>query len=137
MLTVTLTPSGGFPRAVNLTCAPVPQYTECAFSQATSAPLSGGPQNLKLTVSTRAVLGAGQQVGIRNEGSGLSSALAAALWPGVLVAGLAGGRSRQFNRGLRQVLLLAGITASVVSLQGCVNQWIPVTGTAPGNYVLY
>jgi parallel beta-helix repeat protein len=136
VLTVTLTPSGGFPRAVNLTCAPVPQYAECAFSQATSAPLSGGPQSLKLTVSTSAVLGAAQQVARLNQRKGPSSALAAALWPGILVTGLAGGRSRRFNRKLRQVLLLAGITASVVSLQGCVNQWIPVTGTAPGNYVI-
>jgi parallel beta-helix repeat protein len=137
VITVTVTPSGGFPRALNLTCSQAPLYAECIFSQPTTKPLSSGPQTVKLTVSTSSLFGYGNQIGsltpqrqIRKTGSVVLSCL---LLPALLLCGLAGKAPRRLS-GHRRLLLLLALAAFGIGLQGCSGR-LPL-GTPPGNYVL-
>jgi Bacterial Ig-like domain (group 3) len=135
VITVTVTPFGGFPRAVNLTCSQVPLYAECVFDKSTTGTLSKGPQTVKLTVSTSSVFHYGHQIGTlaprpRSRTSDIT--VLAGLWAPILLCGIAGKvPSRLKHLNPRLLLLLAALG---FSLQGCSGQ-LPL-GTPAGDYVL-
>jgi hypothetical protein len=138
VINITVTPSGGFPRAVNLTCSQAPLYAECVFDQSTTHPLSSGPQTIKLTVSTSSVFRYGKQVSSRSPGQqsrGHNAAvLSVLLLPIFLLCGVSSNAPHCLNQRSKRLLLLLAIASFGISLQGCSGR-LPL-GTSPGDYVL-
>jgi parallel beta-helix repeat protein/putative cofactor-binding repeat protein len=137
ILSVTVTPIAGFPRAVTLTCAPVPLNAECVFAQTTTTPLSAGPQTVKLTVSTSSLFGYGHQVSalapLHKSRKGGSAALAGLLLP-ILALGLKGKSAGRCKERSRHILFLTIIATLSLGLSACSGR-LPLP-TPPGNYVL-
>jgi parallel beta-helix repeat protein len=138
IISVTITPSGGFPRAVNLSCSQAPLYAECVFAKSITDPLSKGPQTVKLTVSTSSVFRYGNQVGalapVSRTGKGASAVLAGLMLPTIVLLGLTGKFPGRFDARLRHLLLAMTIAAATMGLNACSGR-LPL-GTPPGDYVL-
>lgn len=139
ILTVTLTPSGGFPGSVALSCSSLPAHAQCSFDPATSKPLSGGPQTVNLWLDTSDVLGYGQGVKTltgrnRPVDGNASSVFTASLFPMLALWGLMGVKSRRINLRLRRFLLVFVLAGASMSLVACSGR-LPGS-TEPGNYVV-
>ena len=139
ILTVTVTPSGGFPRSVNLSCSSLPDHAQCSFDPSTTKPLSNGPQTVKLLLDTSDVLGYGDKVG-KLTGSGhplgrsATSFWAILFFPFVALCGFGGGTSKHFTITQRKLLLLVATCSMGMSLTACSGK-LPGS-TSPGNYVV-
>lgn len=138
IISVTVTPSGGFPRAVNLGCSRAPLYAECVFAKSITDPLSKGPQTVRLTVSTSSVFRYGNQVGVlapaSRTGKGASAVLAGLMLPTIVLLGLTGKFPSCFDGRLRRLLLVMTIAAVTMCLNACSGR-LPL-GTPSGDYVL-
>lgn len=138
-LTVTVTPSGGFPDAVKLACSSVPEHAQCVFKPATTKPLCDGVQTIQLTVNTSDVLGYGNRVGrlgSPNLGAtkGYSPLFAGILFPFGTFCGFLGYFSRRSSTLLHRLLLWIGVAALGLGLQAC-NGRLPGE-TPPGAYTI-
>lgn len=138
MLTVTLTPIGGFPGTVLLGCSSLPQHTQCSYNPSTSKPLSGGPQTVRLTVDTSDLLDYGHQVGKEGapnfrQGKGRSIMFASLLLP-MLLYGVGGGASTVKRNSWRRLMLLLLLASIGISLSACSGK-LPGS-TSPGNYMI-
>ncbi len=63
VLTVTVTPIGGFKGSVALGCDEEPDHTQCIFRDGNTISLASGPKTVSLTVNTSDVYGYGDRVG--------------------------------------------------------------------------
>jgi parallel beta-helix repeat protein len=139
VLSVTVTPSGGFADAVTLGCNSVPDHAQCVFSPQTTQALSGGAQTVKLTRNTSDVLDYGNKVGsvgrphfgFEKPGTPL---LAGILFPFVTFCSLIGCLFRRSNVRLQRLLLLVAVAALNLTLQACSGQ-LP-RKTPPGTYTI-
>jgi hypothetical protein len=139
VLSVTVTPSGGFADAVTLGCNSVPDHAQCVFSPQTTQALSGGAQTVKLTLNTSDVLDYGNKVGsvgrphfgFEKPGTPL---LAGILFPFVTFCSLIGCLFRRSNVRLQRLLLLVAVAALNLTLQACSGQ-LP-RKTPPGTYTI-
>lgn len=139
VLTLTVTPVGGFPGTVALGCASVPTHTLCNFKPSTSPPLSNGAQTVQFTVNTSDVLGYGQRVGkltlpgfpSRENGS---PRLAGVLFPLMMLCGLVGAATRRLDLRLRRLFLLVAIAGLSFSVAACSGKLPGVT--PPGTYTV-
>jgi parallel beta-helix repeat protein len=139
ILTVTVTPSGGFPRSVNLSCSSLPEHAQCSFDPPTTKPLSNGPQTVKLLLGTSDVLGYGDRVGNlsgsdRPLHGSPTSFWAILFFPFVALCGLGGGSSKRFTLTQRKLLLLVAICGVGMNLTACTGK-LPGS-IPPGNYVV-
>jgi hypothetical protein len=138
IISITITPSGGFPRAVNLGCSQAPLYAECVFAKSITDPLSKGPQTVKLTVSTSSVFRYGNQVGalapVSRTGKGASAVLAGLMLPAIVFLGLSGKFPSRLDGPLRRILWVIMIAVATMGLSACSGR-LPL-GTPPGDYVL-
>jgi hypothetical protein len=135
---ITLTPSGGFSRAVNLACSALPDHAQCIFDPATSKPLSNGVQTITLTINTSDIPGYGHEIGKSTHLKKLSPdkrALMIAFWlPFTAFCFLKSGLASRSTL-LGHLLLMVSITAGLgLFLTGCGGK-LPGT-TAPGDYVI-
>jgi hypothetical protein len=138
MVVITLTPSGGFPSAINLDCSSLPDHAQCIFDAATSKPLSNGVQTISLTINTSDIPGYGLEIGkstrLKKPSPDNRAPMIALLFPVTLLCFLKGGLSRR-SKFLRKHFFLVSIIASLgVCLAGCSGK-LPGT-TPPGDYVI-
>ncbi len=138
VLSLTVTPFGGFTDPVKFGCNSVPDHTQCVFSQQTTQPLSDGTQSVQFTINTSDVLGYGQKVGeLRLPPIGQKSAallLATVLWPLGILCGLLGGLFRRSYRRLGRLLMLLAVVGIGLSLEACSGK-LPGE-TPPGSYTI-
>jgi parallel beta-helix repeat protein/putative cofactor-binding repeat protein len=137
VLTITVTPIGGFPRSVNLACTQVPLHALCNLAQSTTNPLSNGPQTIKLTISTSDLERYGSQVGSLSTEPpalrGSSKLLAGLFLPILLLCRTKKEKSRHKQPTLRLLSFVALIGLGI-ALQGCSGR-LPES-TPPGDYLL-
>jgi parallel beta-helix repeat protein/putative cofactor-binding repeat protein len=138
VLTLTVTPIGGFPRSVNLACTQVPLHALCNLARSTTNPLSSGPQTIKLTISTSDLERYGNQVGhLSTEPptlKGRSELLAGLFLPILLLCRTAKEKLPPRKRGPVRLLSLVLLVGLGIALQGCSGR-LPEP-TPPGNYIL-
>ncbi|WP_419804313.1 Ig-like domain repeat protein [Terriglobus sp.] len=124
VVTLTASPLGGYDQPVHLSCGPLPVNAECAFERDTTAPLSGGPQQVKLLVNANVLLKWGPEGTVsrlepgRGFGRGLGGGLGRELGSGLLAAGVLclGLRRRRWNGGC---IAAVAVCAGALWLQGC------------------
>ena len=132
--TVTVTPTGPIPDAVNLSCSSgLPTGVTCAFSTNPFPNLANGPVTSALVVNTTER----QTTTVRLERHGAIYAL----WLPVLGLALAGtgiGGSVSRKRRLLMGLILVGFFSLVVFLPGCgtTPPTTTTTGTPAGTYII-
>lgn len=135
ILTVTLTPVGGFTGSVTLGCSGVPDHAQCAFPQGATASLAKGVKTVELGINTSDVYGYGRQVSSviapPGHGEGVAGvAFAAMLLPAFGFWGLWSRR-----RGwLRNLCLAVAALVVILGTQSCGGK-IPAK-TAPGAYTI-
>ena len=139
VLTVKLTPLGGFNHAVALSCSSVPADAQCVFNpSSTTKPLADGTQTMQLVLNTSTVYEYGNQVGRASTPAAPGSRrrspfVFALLLPLFALYGpLGAGMHRLRNRMLP--LLLFGLLTGALLLQGCTGK-LPGT-TPPGSYTV-
>ena len=130
-LAVTVTPLGGFPGNVQLSCASVPVHAQCYFASGSTVALATGPQTVTLTINTSDVLEYGNKVGRLNSPAVSRSShtlpiLAGLLLPALLLPG--------FRRRPKHRLLLLLAMAGLLGAQGCSGK-LPAK-TPPGTYAI-
>jgi hypothetical protein len=138
VLTLNVTPFGGFTDPVKFGCSSVPDHTQCVFSQQTTKPLSGGTQSVQFTINTSDVLGYGPKVAeLQSPRTGKQSAaplLATILWPLGMFCGLVGGFFRRSSKRLGRLLMLLAVVGLSLSLEACSGK-LPGE-TPPGSYTI-
>jgi hypothetical protein len=120
MVTVTVTPQGGFSGPVNLSCGTLPQYFSCSFS-APSVTLtsSGGAVTSTLTINSAVV-----QTAWAPRFGGLAGGIVAAtaLWLPALAGLLIGGCRRRRNprrAHIRTLAMFCLCCAGLAAMSGC------------------
>lgn len=139
ILSVTVTPIGGFPGTVALGCSTLPVHTLCNFKPSTTPLLSNGAQTVQFTLNTSDVLGYGQKVGALTVPGFPSShngslRFAGVLFPLMMLGGFAGAASRRSNSTLRRLLLVVAIACLSLNLAACSGKLPGVT--PPGTYTV-
>ncbi len=137
-ISVILTPSGGFPGAVNLGCSTLPDHAQCIFESEISKPLSDGTQTITLTINTSDIPGYGRQIDesarLKNLLSDDRFPLFATLFPFTTLFFLQCGFYRR-TRFLRKHLVLVSMMLGLgLCLAGCSGK-LPGT-TLPGDYII-
>jgi parallel beta-helix repeat protein len=134
LMSVTVTPIGGFAGSVLLSCSRVPDHTQCVFSNGSQVSLASGAKTVQLTINTSDVYGFGQPVsrstpfGSNKNGGPLAAAL---LVPALGLLGLSG-RKLTMLRFLLIVWITIGLLAAMLCIQSCSGK-LPAK-TAPGTY---
>ncbi len=135
VMTVTITPVGGFKGSVSLSCNGVPDHTQCVFPGGTSVSLADGAKTVQLAINTSDVYGYGDKVSRMRMspsiGGRVSGVLAVLLFPTFGFLGLAR-RKRTALVSLRKLGLALGILAVMIGLQSCSGMF--PAKTAPGTY---
>jgi parallel beta-helix repeat protein len=139
VLSVTVTPSGGFTDSVTFGCNYVPEHTQCVFKPQTSRPLSEGAQTVQLTLNTSDVFAYGDKVGrvdrphvgAETRGAPLRAGL---LFPSVTLCSLFGCLCGRSNSRLRRLLPLVAVAGLGLSLEACSGK-LPGE-TSPGTYTI-
>ncbi len=139
ILSVTVTPIGGFPGTVSLGCSALPVHTLCNFKPSTTSPLSKGSQAVQFTLNTSDVLGYGQKVGtlsVPGFPSRHNSSLqfAGILLPLMMLGGFTGTASRRCNSQVRRLLLIVAAACMSLNIAACSGQLPGVT--PPGTYTV-
>ena len=134
ILTVTLTPIGGFNHAVQLSCGGLPLYAQCVFDPAGAVSLAAGPQQVQLMVNTDQIFEYGKEVGSQQPAQFVANQRPALL--AVLTLPLALWRLRRKRHlvtrlSLGLIILLAGALWSAV---GCSGK--QPGSTPPGAYTI-
>jgi parallel beta-helix repeat protein len=134
LMSVTVTPIGGFAGSVLLSCSSVPDHTQCVFSNGSQVSLASGARTVQLTINTSDVYGYGQPVsrsapfGSNKNGGSLAAGL---LVPALWLLGLSG-RKLTMLRFLLIVWITIGLLAAMLCMQSCSGK-LPAK-TAPGTY---
>ncbi len=135
MLNVTVTPIGGFSGSVNLSCAGVPDHSQCTFPQGSEIALASGAKTVQVAVNTSDVYGYGKLVQSAQNtpalGSRLKGWLALAFLPDLGILGCSR-RSRLNSMQVGGLILI--VAAMLFSLQACSGK-LPGK-TLPGKYNL-
>ena len=134
VVTVTVTPIGGFKGSVGLSCEGAPDHAQCEFRDGNTLSLANGPKTVNLTVNTSDVYGYGNKIGwsvppARGDRSS-GGVLTALLLPVFGLIGFSGWRLR--SNGLWKLGVVLCTAAFLSGLQAC-SAKLPAK-TAPGNY---
>ena len=134
VLTLTLTPVGGFDRAVGLGCSPLPQNAQCVLTPAVSPSLSSGPQQVRLVLNTDLIFEFGPKVASTQAGVPAGRRPIPELFAvaGLPFLALFAGSLRQQHRRKMGLLLLMLCLLGGMALEGCGSRQ-PPTAT-PGIY---
>ncbi len=137
ILTITVTPVGGFKGSVELSCDGVPEHTQCVFPDGASVSLADGAKTVQLAINTSDVYGYGHRISrlTMPPGSGNRSGgfLAVLLLPTFGFLGLAG-KKRKALGSLKRLGLALGILMVMFGMQACSGMF--PAKTAPGTYKL-
>jgi len=137
ILTITVTPVGGFKGSVELSCDGVPEHTQCVFPDGASVSQADGAKTVQLAINTSDVYGYGHRISrlTMPPGSGNRSGgfLAVLLLPAFGFLGLAGKRRKALGA-LKRLGLALGIFAVMAGMQACSGMF--PAKTAPGTYKL-
>ena len=135
MITVTLTPVGGFNGTVSLSCTGIPDHTQCVFPTGNQTSLASGAKSVQLAINTSDVYGYGPRVSSAmppHSGSARIDAVLTAilLFPAFGYLGIWSNKRRALAV-LRLFIILGGLVV-VVGIQSCGGK-VPAK-TAPGTY---
>ncbi len=137
IMTVTVTPVGGFKGSVALSCDGAPDHTQCVFPGVASVSLADGAKTVQLAINTSDVYGYGHRISrmtMPPGGGDRSGAfLAVLLLPPFGFLGLAS-RKRKALGLLRKLGLALGILVVMIGIQSCSGMF--PAKTAPGTYSL-
>ncbi len=135
VITVTLTPIGGYQGSVQLSCRNMPLYASCVVDGGNTVSLAAGTRSVQLTVNTSAIYRYGNQVSrLRTPQSSNKShgrVLAALFLPAMGLFGLIG-RKRSTLGSLRNSMLAFGLFAMALGIQSCSGKY--PDHTTPGTY---
>lgn len=133
ILSVSVTPIGGFHGSVTLSCDGTPDHTQCVFPEGNTVSLNQGPQTVQLAINTSDVYGYGHLEANASSALSLGSQpqtwLALLLFPGFGIFGLSRQRRLRTIHGFIISLLMVG---ALLSIQGCGGK-LPGE-TPPGTY---
>lgn len=137
IMTVTVTPVGGFKGSVALSCDGVPDHAQCVFPGVASVSLAEGAKTVQLAINTSDVYGYGHRISRMTmpprSGDRSGGFLAVLLLPTFGFLGLAG-RKRKSLGSLKRLGLALGILAVMAGMQACSGMF--PAKTAPGTYNL-
>jgi hypothetical protein len=132
-LTINLGSQDGFTDKIALGCDSLPYSVTCNFGSNDVTLNANGTTSVTLTVDTNSPLAGGSQA--KNEGPlGGSGMLAAYVFPGAALFGLAFWRFRRNVAVLRALVVIAMLAGTTLVMTGCGG--FSLNSAKPGNYVI-
>ena len=132
-LTINLGSEDGFTDTIALGCDSLPYSVTCNFGSNDVKLNANGQTSVSLTVDTNSPLASGSQA--KNEGLlGGGGMLAAWVFPGAALLGLAFGRFRKNATVLRVLVVIAMLAGTTFLMTGCGG--FSLNSAKPGNYVI-
>jgi large repetitive protein len=132
-LTINLGSQDGFTDKIALGCDSLPYSVTCNFGSNDVTLNANGTTSVTLTVDTNSPLAGGSQA--KNEGPlGGSGMLAACVFPGAALFGLAFWRFRRNAAVLRALVVIAMLAGTTLEMTGCGG--FSLNSAKPGNYVI-
>lgn len=132
-VTINLGSQDGFTDKIALGCGSLPYSVSCNFSSNDFSLSANGQASVTLTVDTNSPLASGSQA--KNDGLfGSGGMLAAWLFPGAALLGLAFRRFRRNAAALRALVVIAMLAGTTFLMAGCGG--FSLNSAKPGNYVI-
>lgn len=132
VIAINLASQNGFADKVALGCDSLPYSVTCNFSSNDVALNANGTTTVQLTVDTNSPLAAGAQA--KNEMPGSHGMLAACLFPGTALFGLAFWRFRRRSSVLKVLTVVAMLTGATFLMTGCGGY--SLNSAKAGSYVI-
>lgn len=133
-VTIALQSLNGFTDNMALGCSSLPASVTCNFSSTTPALSANGHDSILLTVDTNSPLASGSQARNQSPLSGGSGILAAFLFPGTGLFGLALWRFRRRTGVLKLLALFAVLTGATLAMNGCGG--LSLNSASAGTYTI-
>ncbi len=132
-LTINLGSQDGFADTIALGCGSMPYSVSCNFSNNDFKLDANGTASVTLTIDTNSPLASGSQA--KNDGLlGSGSMIAAWIFPGAALFGLAFRRFRKNAAALRALVVIAMLAGTTFLMTGCGG--FSLNSAKPGNYVI-